>query len=100
MDFDARLGERFTLGVDCAAAGDTTGGNELELIEVRALGSHGGPPGRGRSEPFSCLFRGPVESPLAQGTHTLLHPELGRVELFLVPVGPADGGLTYEAIFA
>ncbi len=40
------------------------------------------------------------ETPLQQRIHALEHPQLGRLELFLVPVGPGpDGVPRYEAVF-
>ena len=69
------------------------GAIELELVEVSDVG----PAGDGRS--FSLLFRGPRESPLAQGTVELEHGVLGGVLLFLVPVGADAAGVQYEAVF-
>jgi hypothetical protein len=46
---------------------------------------------------FSLVFAG--EASLPQGMHTVGHPTLGGLELFLVPVGPCPQGLQYEAIF-
>jgi hypothetical protein len=69
----------------------------LELIEVRPLGNPGSAgPGR---EPFAALFRGPLEPALPQGIHALEHPDLGRLEIFLVPVGRDPQGTRYEAVF-
>ncbi len=82
-----------------------TGGEPLplELVEVQRASYADDPaavgPGAGR-EPFSLLFRGP-RSPFApQGTYRLEHDGLGRLELFLVPLGPDSTGMRYEAIFA
>ena len=55
---------------------------------------------QGRSVPghrdgFSVLFEGPDEPQLGQGTWQLHHPQLGRLTIFLVPVGPAS----YQAVF-
>lgn len=52
-----------------------------------------------RLEQFSVIFHGPVEIPLRQGTYLLEHERLGKIELFLVPVGPEGGHLRYEAVF-
>jgi hypothetical protein len=50
---------------------------------------------------YSLVFRGAADRPLGQGTYTLTHPETGEVEVFLVPIGPADDGThQYEAIFS
>jgi hypothetical protein len=52
-----------------------------------------------RAEPFTLLFRGPLEPRLAQGTHRLEHERLGALELFLVPIRPDERGPLYEAVF-
>lgn len=74
----------------------------LELIEVQraryaddpaAVGPHG------RREPFSLFFRGPRTPYAPQGTHRLDHDTLGRIELFLVPLGPDASGMRYQAVF-
>jgi hypothetical protein len=91
-DFAGWLGTQFRL------AGDARGEADLELVEVEPL-----PPQRGapRPEPFSLIFRGTPELPLDQRIHTLEHDQLGRLGLFLVPIGPgSDGrGPYYQAIF-
>jgi hypothetical protein len=51
-------------------------------------------------EQFSVLFKGPVSPSLQQGTYTLLQAEMEQVTLFLVPLGPRDGRMVYEAVFA
>jgi hypothetical protein len=46
------------------------------------------------------LFRGPTQPALTQGTYVLEGPaDIGRLALFLVPVGPDAEGLCYEAVF-
>ena len=67
----------------------------LQLIEVSGLGEK---PGAQR-EPFSLLFRGPSQPLLEQSIAELEHESLGRLALFLVPLGPDDRGMRYEAIF-
>lgn len=73
---------------------------ELELIEANLLPAH---PGRLeknlRREPFSLLFRGPSTLMLPQRIHVLEEETLGRVEIFLVPIGPDEVGQCYEAVF-
>jgi len=70
---------------------------ELELIEAVNIGkAHGD-----RRQPFSVLFRCEgQQEPLPQGTYPIEHAKLGRVELFLVPLGPDKEGMQYEAVFA
>ncbi len=70
----------------------------VELVETASLTASGSRPGR---QPFSLIFRGPQDRRLEQRIHQLEHDRLGRLGLFLVPIGPgADGnGPYYQAIF-
>jgi hypothetical protein len=52
-----------------------------------------------RLTPFNLHFRGPREPRLAQGTLALEHPEIGRFDVFLVPIGGDADGWIYEAVF-
>jgi hypothetical protein len=90
-DFTGRLRQHFSVML---AGGDTL---DLQLVEVAALGS--APAGTGR-QPFSLVFRHDrTDAYLPQGIYTLHHAEMGRLALFLVPLGPAPDGMRYEAIF-
>jgi hypothetical protein len=52
-------------------------------------------------EPFSLIFRGPLEQPLAQQMYRVEHATIGVIEgLFLVPVGINQDGRFYEAVFS
>jgi hypothetical protein len=87
-DFAPRQGESFTLG-----AGDNK--IELKLIKVTRLGAamrEGGA--------FSLVFLSEPGPFLPQAIYPLTHPALGTQTLFLVPIGPQQGGNAYEAIFA
>lgn len=66
--------------------------NHDELIQRRAREL-------GIREPFNLLFRGPGKPYLKQQMYTLLHAELGEVDLFLVPVSQDAQGFYYEAVF-
>lgn len=69
----------------------------LELAAVNDLGAAQIPGGR---RPFSLLFLGPASHRyLPQGTYPLQHDVLGRLDLFVVPVGPQAGRMRYEVIF-
>ena len=57
------------------------------------------PPHRLRAEPFSLRLRGPREPLLPQATYGVIHPQLGRIELFLVPLRLDAAGSLYEAVF-
>jgi hypothetical protein len=77
---------------------------ELELVQATDLGSHadvaGGEQGApGQGERFSLLFEGPHDRLLAQGTYQFEHDQIGSFPLFIVPVGAAQGGPQYEAVF-
>ena len=50
--------------------------------------------------PFTLIFTGPIESVLEQSTYRLEHDKLETFEIFLVPIGPNNQGMRYEAIFA
>ncbi|MDH3403863.1 MAG: hypothetical protein OES32_02795 [Acidobacteriota bacterium] len=69
---------------------------DTELIEVSALGETVGPEGR---RAFSLVFRGPLDPFIEQRICRIEHEELGVIDLFLVPVGPDEKGMRYEAVF-
>ena len=52
-----------------------------------------------RGEQFSLVFAGPAEPALPQSMYPLDHDRLGRLEIFLVPVGMEGGLRLYEAFF-
>ena len=89
--FAPLVGQTFAVGHESAAG---WAGPELELVSVQALRPHSR-----RAEPFSLLFRGPRQPILPQSIYDLVHPELGTLKIFLVPVQPSGDGAEYEAIF-
>ena len=90
-DFAKHLNQRFRLRSD---AGDL----QLELIEATAIRTTGKPPD-GQRAPFSAVFRGPKEAPLAQMIYDIEHQEMASLPLFMVPIGPDDQGMLYEVVF-
>jgi len=50
-------------------------------------------------EQFSLIFQGPHEPQLQQQIYAMEHAEMGRLELFLVPIGEPTSGRLYEAYF-
>lgn len=92
-DFSGRVGDRFDAAVD---DGSTAPLVLAEAIEGTAPGGTG-PEGQARLQ-FSLVFAGPLG--LSQGTYRLTHPELGDLDLFLVPIGRDGEGVRYEAAFA
>src|SRR5215217_932647 len=87
-DFEPLVSERFRF------VSEATTPFEVELIDV----SEGGSPGSSRAQ-FSLVFRGGPTPPLPQGIHGLEHQGLGRLDVFLVPIGPDAEGQRYEAVF-
>jgi hypothetical protein len=51
-------------------------------------------------EQFSLTFHNVAGVHLPQAIYDLEHEKLGRISLFLVPLGPRDGqGMDYQAVF-
>lgn len=84
-DFAAHLHTAFKIETPVAL--------ELELSAVHDRSN-------AQLEQFSVIFTGPASPWLRQGTYTLLHPKMRELALFLVPLGPRDGCMVYEAVFA
>jgi len=93
--FEGRVGESFTVSV---AEGPAIRTELVEAVETTEPGGTG-PAGQHRNQ-FSLVFRGPVEPVLPQATYDVGHDELGHLDLFLVPIGPDDAGMRYQAVFA
>ena len=66
----------------------------LKLVEAKLMGQ-----GERDGGSFSLLFSGPAEPILEQAVIPLEHADMGKLELFLVPVGPGVGEIDYEAVF-
>jgi hypothetical protein len=91
-DFSSHLNETFSIHLEGQEPVD------LELVSVIATSPQFHP---GARQPFSVSFLGPVSSTyLLQHIYPLEHQQLGRLELFLVPLGPEEGRMRYEAIFS
>jgi hypothetical protein len=93
--FSGRVGQTFRIGADGVP------GISAELVEATEGAEAGGtgPDGQARQQ-FALVFRGPLEPALPQATYAVEHDELGRLEIFLVPIGPDGSGMRYEAVFA
>ena len=90
------VGTRFRV-VD--PVGPTGTGLDLELIEATPLR----PPAEGsgvRGDPFSLIFRGPPGGYLPQRSYRVEHERMDAADIFLVPIGPDELGMRYQAIFA
>ena len=69
--------------------------DDATLIEATPLGASRG---AGR-QPFSIVFLGPAAPVWRQRIYRVEHSALDPLDVFLVPVGPRDGGMQYQAIF-
>lgn len=86
-DFAPHVHERFRIAPDGGAP------FELELIEVAEADDGGA------RRQFSLVFRGGPSPPLPQRIYPVEHDRLGRLEIFLVPLGPDGEGQRYQAVF-
>jgi hypothetical protein len=96
--FANRVGEAF----EATTAG---GGETLELELSSCQETPHGFPEELREQigrvPFSLLFHSAERDRYwPQQTFTLRHPELGEFALFMVPLGPDDRGMQYEAVIS
>ena len=73
--------------------------SSFDVVLVTAEGLNRGPGSKSPGMSFSLLFRGPLEPKLSQMIRHLEHPEVGGLDIFLVPVHEDDRGRSYEAIF-
>ena len=86
-DFEPRIADDFHVPT---ATGDVS----LRLVEVRRLGK-----ALRKGDAFSLTFLSPPGPFLPQAIYPLQHPGFETLDLFLVPIGPKDGGNSYEAVF-
>ncbi len=74
---------------------------KAELISVTNLGHRPtAKKGAARQSTFSIVLRGPQsDTYLPQHIYTVEHSKLGKHKIFLVPIGPDEQGMRYEAVF-
>lgn len=92
-DFTPCLEQNFSIPVneqDALAA---------QLIEVKELSFTSDPRPAGQKMPFSLVFQIENNDILPQQIYTMENETLGKVELFLVPIGQDEKGTRYEALF-
>jgi hypothetical protein len=94
--------ERLTAS-DCSdwlgVAFRVSGGGALLTLQLETVTSAGASSSDGRREPFSLVFRGPVNPVLPQAIYRLESEVTEPLEIFLVPIGRDSVGVAYEAIF-
>ena len=89
--FAPLVGDTFSVATDESTSLDLT------LAEAD---TYGATDERDLRQPFTLVFHGPMSPVLRQRTFTLTHEQLGSLDIFLVPIGPSDGAMRYEAVFA
>ncbi|SFN50515.1 DUF6916 family protein [Dokdonella immobilis] len=78
-------------------------GSELPIVDshhaftLKAVARLKSPSPRG--EPFALTLAAPAATRGTQGLYRLQHPQLGTLEVFLVPIAPVDGQALFEAVF-
>lgn len=89
--FRPHIGEIFRIIVD----------DEWQLhVLLTSVDAWGPEAGRGRERtPFSLIFHGTKDSYLPQSIYRLENGNMEPMELFLVPIGPDEHGMRYEAVF-
>ncbi len=86
-DFEAQVGTAF----DVAYNGEKLIALELKEVSRKAALAED-------RVSFSAVFVGPVGEDLGQGLYSLSTASV-EAEIFLVPIGPFEGGMGYEAVF-
>jgi len=66
---------------------------DAELVEITELMVSS------RQERFAIVFRTSNDLFVGQGLWPMEHDQMGKFELFLVPVGRSEKGTSYEAVF-
>ena len=96
-DFEPHIGVEFQIPYE--------GGElPLTLTKVDRLPPYEGPPVvRGveiRKQPFILVFRSSLDLVLErQGNFPVVHPALGNLTLFLIPIAQDDTGRDYQCVF-
>ncbi len=88
--FESCLGQTFEIQFGDQAV-------DAELIEVTGIKID--TTQQGRKAPFSAVFRTLGNNAYSQGTYPMKNKTLGENAVFLVPIGPDEIGMRYEAIF-
>lgn len=90
--FSGRIGQVFRVLADAAPL-------DLELLAAREAPRGVDDVAGGVRTPFSIVFRGPFEPVLPQRIYKFEKEDLGTFEIFIVPIGPDETGMQYEAVF-
>lgn len=88
--FEPCVGDVFRIETDAGA---------LELTLTEASPGPWQPEGEAAFA-FELMFRGPADPMLPQAIYRLTHPELGPLDIFIVPLERTGEGTTYQAVFS
>lgn len=66
----------------------------LEVKEASAIQN----PSPRATPPFRIVLRSTTGWRAPQGIYRLIHPQLGAIDTFTVPIGPDGNGLCYEIV--
>jgi hypothetical protein len=90
QDFAAAAGQGFELAMGEASL-------NVSLVKVEPLPAA---PFNGQMrQPFALLFKAASPVVLPQKTYSLKNATMGRLDVFLVPVGREPDGVVYQAVF-
>jgi hypothetical protein len=90
-DFKAFEGKCFTIWFSAQVAEKTILAQVVQLSGYSAL----------ERKPFSILLQtNQLTKYYPQAIYNVVHPALGPMDIFLVPMGVKDGGMQYEAVFS
>ena len=90
--------EHFTghVNKDFSAATEQ-GDTSFTLVSAESLGE--ATPANLTRPPFVLTFHNRSETLFPQSVYAMQHPELGAVDIFLVPVERREPGFVYQAVF-
>lgn len=84
----------FNLGVGELLIEHEGRGIPMSVVQTREL-----PARSPRTAPFAIVLEGPATPLLSQAIHPVLHPQHGRLDLFVVPISRDADHARYEVIF-
>jgi len=92
-DFSSHIGSAFRM--------HTGPGQSVEVELIEATSFVHAPDAAPKGRPFNLLFRGPHPAcdRLSQQIYVFEHPAVGTMEIFVVPLGPDEKGMRFEAVF-
>ncbi len=88
--FSPHVNSTFALGL-----GEST----VELTLTQATKQPVNPFAGMMREPFSLIFRSGIPVVLPQRIYPFKHESLGKLDIFIVPIGRDPNGVVYQAVF-